>query len=151
MMQLGFTTLYGAINPPTPTMHVSARWQSNSGALACPLRRDMCLAAGDDFRIIVTVRDSDGNLQDLGGAQDIVFGIYLRQGGTEVVRLSLSGDDLFIGSPHQFFVNLRNVTTAALSQRSYWHETLIANNDGWRNTVLHGNLHIEKTSIGALT
>lgn len=150
MITLNFPLLYAGLNPPTPTIQFTARWQNNANQKGCPLRRDFCIAQGDDFRFIGTVKDSAGVLQDLGGAQEIVFGLYTGQGGTEVHRITLSGGDILIGAPEQYYFSLRNTLTATLTRRAYWHETLITNSDGWRNTVCNGMLRIEKTNIGAV-
>lgn len=150
-MQIGFTSLYTSINPPTPTIRFTVRWLVGARWKGCPLRRDFCIAQGDDIRFIGRAFDFNGDLQDLNGVQDIVFAIYDRRGGTEISRLSMSDTEIYIGAPEEFFFNLRTGVTMPLDRRRYWHETLIVNSDGWRNTVLHGSFEVQQTNIGALT
>ena len=147
---LNFTSIYTAIAPATPTLRFNVRWLQGARWKGCPLKRDFCIAQGDDIRFIATARDFSGNLQDLAGVQDIVFALYTGQGGTEVLRISKSDNEISLGSPEEFFFSLRTGFTSTLTARRYWHETLIVNSDGWRNTVLAGNFSVHQTNIGAV-
>lgn len=150
-MQLGFTTLSAAVAPGTPTIRFAVRWLVGARWSGCPMRKDLCMAQGDDVRFVARAYDFNGALQDLVGAQDIVFAIYTANGGTKVLEKTLSGGSLFLGAPEEFFFSIRTGDSITLTKRIYWHETLIVNNDGWRNTVLNGNFKVEQTNIGALT
>lgn len=147
---LGFTRLYIGVNPGTPTIRFNVRWLVGARWKGCPLRRDFCMAQGDDVRFIGRAYDFQRNLQDLNGAQDIVFALYDRQGGAEVLRYSLSDNEIIKGAPEEFFFSIRTAASSLFTRRHYWHETLIVNNYGWRNTVLNGTFKVEQTNIGAL-
>jgi hypothetical protein len=145
---LSFDKVYTAINPPTPTVRFGVRWHNGARWKACPLHREFCMAQGDDLRFVGSARDATGALQDLGGAQEIIWALYDRQGGTEVVRLALSDDDIRLGGPEEFYFSIRNATSKLFTRRTYWHETLIVNSDGWRNTCLAGVFSVHPTNIG---
>lgn len=109
------------------------------------------MAQGDDIQFIGRAKDFTGGLQDLTGVDDIVFAIYASRGGAEIFRVSLSGGGISQGSVDEFFFSIRTADSADFARRSYWHETLIVNSEGWRNTVLNGTFKVEQTYIGALT
>ena len=145
---LNFTSIYTSISPPTPTVRFDVRWHNGARWKACPLHREICMAQGDDLRFIATARDATGALQDLSAAQEIIFALYDRQGGTEVLRLALSDTEIRLGGPEEFYFSIRNAASKLFTRRSYWHETLIVNSDGWRNTCLAGVFSVHPTNIG---
>lgn len=155
-MQLGFTRLYAGIAPPTPTLRFDFIWQPQDArpchtrSDACLTCRNICISRGDDVRFIGTAKDRAGNLEDIAGASEIIFAIYDKRGGAELLRASMSDDEVFIGARHEFYFSIRTADSLTFSRRSNWHETIIANSDGWRRTVMQGTFEANQTNIGAL-
>ena len=100
------------------------------------------LFAGDDLRVIVTVRDQTGQLVDISDAQDIRWAVAPSVSADPVIEKSL-GNGITINSPTSFTFDLTSAETGALSRGRYYHEAEAVTDQGLTYTALSGSLFID--------
>ena len=100
------------------------------------------LYAGDDLRVIVTVRDQSGELVDISDAQDIRWAVAPSVSADPVIEKSL-GNGITINSPTSFTFDLTSADTGALSRGRYYHEAEAVTDQGLTYTALSGSLFID--------
>ena len=98
--------------------------------------------AGDDLRVIVTVRDQSGELVDISDAQDIRWAVAPHVSADPVIEKSLA-DGITINSPTSFTFDLTSAETGALSRGRYYHEAEAVTDQGLTYTALSGSLFID--------
>ena len=98
--------------------------------------------AGDDLRVIVTVRDQTGQLVDISDAQDIRWAVAPNVSANPVIEKSL-GNGITINSPTSFTFDLTSAETGALSRGRYYHEADAVTDQGLTYTALSGSFFID--------
>ena len=125
------------------------------------LKRDiqnLVVFAGDDVRLLCTVKDDTGALVDVSGALEIRWALAATAGGAALIEKTL-GSGVAKGAPTQFYIDVDSADTATLTNTVYWpqlrgatydeidrlsiansyyHECTVTAADGKKYTVMSG-------------
>lgn len=110
-------------------------------------RMDLCIYRGNDLRVIVTVRDTAGQLVDISAADEIWWEASPRPGGTPFIQKQLTASDITLGAPPQFFFDIDATESAAFPVGRQHHEALLKTSGGKFYTVLYGKLKVVDATI----
>lgn len=106
------------------------------------------LIQGDDLRVFLKVRDLDGQLVDLSGAQSIQWSAARTYGQALVITKSVANGNLFVTGLGSIYFDIEAVESQLLTG-SYKQETQIVTSGGLTYTVGQGDLIIKPQIIGA--
>jgi hypothetical protein len=127
---------------------------SNYGHLYLPMQ-SIKVPKHNDARLIFTVRDEEGQLVDISGAEEIVFAVWdvpKELGGAVQFSKTLTDGDITIhGNGYKFTVWVFRNESGALTKRLNYFECDILNDDpanenGSKRTVAAGLFRAENTS-----
>lgn len=107
----------------------------------------LTLQQGRDRRLLVEVRDQDGDLVDISGATDIQYEIAKAPKETPLVHYSLTDDNIAITNDSSFRVDIDSADLSDLSG-IYYHDAKVTTPDGKRYSTLLGPIWIQGTVVG---
>lgn len=108
----------------------------------------ICAPRGDDVRVLVSVRDTDGDEFDVFGASEIVFVAADELNGEIRFVKRLSAGDISVSTNGwQFVVNITDEDTASLVKIKNYYEIQVTTSDGLKKTVSAGLLRSNDTLI----
>ena len=113
--------------------------------MSCTIKSDLCLHSGDDLRVVVGVRDQDGQLVDITNVQSITWSLSNSPTTAAIITKTL-GAGISIASPTTFVFDLVPADTSALNG-SYYQEAEIITSSGLTYTVMNGRVIIKPTLI----
>lgn len=113
--------------------------------MICPQKVEMCMASGDDLRIIIEVYDQNNDLVDISSASSITWALAQDVGSVAIITKSL-GSGIVINTPTSFYFDLTDTETSPLVG-TYFHEAEIITSSGKKYTALQGRFTLKQTLI----
>lgn len=111
------------------------------------VEQDFEMFSGDDFDIVVTVRDTAGVAKNLTGTTAVVWNLAKRAGGTALLSKTL-GSGVVLTTPLSgvLTITLAPADTAGLAG-PYYHEVQLVDAAAKKMTVLRGTATLLKDQI----
>lgn len=105
------------------------------------------LVQGDDIRIIVTVRNQDGQLVNISDVEEITYVIAKRYKGEPAVIKTLTGGGIAITGLNTFNFNVTSADSNSLDTTNYLQECEIVVSGGFTYTALQGRFTVLRQVI----
>jgi hypothetical protein len=114
-------------------------------------KQSISVPKGNDGFLVFTVRNEKGELEDIEGAQEIVFAVFDKPDGTLQFQKTLTDGDITIhGNNYKFSFWVDSEDTAAIDGRIVYHECEMTNSAGRKRTVSAGPFRAENTYIRSI-
>ena len=136
-------------SPPRPVLHYTVTYRNTLMRAACARQADICIAQGDDYRVLIDVVDENAAPVDLRGLSEARFTVSQSvTSGAAAIDKRLSASAILLGANHQLYFDLGSAETGALAARWHHHELRLSGSTGLHQTVLLGRLTVQDTFIG---
>lgn len=148
-------------NPPQPvycvtgkrivSQSVTAIWNHDCSPRGNPVlieKQNIACPQRNDRRFLITIRDQNGNLEDVSGANEITFIVGRSVTVAPIITKTRGGGGITLTTNSQLQIDITDVESASLATGRNYYEILVESSSGDKQTVLAGAFIVEDTRIG---